>query len=113
MYWFSSDVEDRESLKYGASTSVAMFHWSFLAAPYPIPETLIQGDHRGFLTLLIRRWISPRHGHKVLEALDIYIDAYKNEGVIRGACEDYRAGATIDIENEKADLVKNRISLAC
>ena len=82
-----------------------MFHWSLLAAPYPIPETLIQADPRGYLTLLVKHWASQRHGHRVLEALDTYIDAYKNPGVIRGACEDYRAGATVDIENEKADLV--------
>ena len=96
---------DRESLKYGAPASVGMFHWSFLAAPYPIPETLIQGNYREFLTLLVGRWVSQKHGHKVLEVLDTYVEAYKNEGVVRGACEDYRAGATIDIENEKADLV--------
>lgn len=82
-----------------------MFHWSFLAAPYPIPENLIQADYRTFLTHLMGRWASKKHGHKVFEVLDSYVDAYKNEGVIRGACEDYRAGATVDIENEKADLV--------
>jgi len=96
---------DREALKFGAPAAVGMFHWSFLAAPYPIPETLIQANYRDFLTLLFGRWVSAKHGHKVLEVLDTYIDAYKNEGVVRGACEDYRAGATIDIENEKADLV--------
>ena len=82
-----------------------MFHWSFLAAPYPIPETMIGANYAGFVTLMIRLWASGKHGHKVLEAIDSYIDAYKNEGVIRGACEDYRAGATIDIDNEKGDLV--------
>ena len=82
-----------------------MFHWSFLAAPYPIPETLIGADYRGFLSLLMGRWVSQKHGHKVFEQLETYIDAYKNEGVIRGACEDYRAGATVDVEHEKADLV--------
>ena len=95
----------REYLKYSAQAAVGMFHWSFLAAPYPLPETLIQADYKSFLTLMIRHWVSEKHGHKVLEVLHIYIDAYKNEGVIRGGCEDYRAGATIDIDNEKADLV--------
>ena len=82
-----------------------MFHWSLLAAPYPIPETMIGADYASFVTLIMRQWASGKHGHKVLEVLDSYIDAYKNEGVIRGACEDYRAGATVDIDNEKADLV--------
>jgi haloacetate dehalogenase len=103
-----NDAYPRESFKYGPPVAVGMFHWGFLAAPYPIPETLIQADYRGFLTLLVKHWVSQKHGHKVLEALDTYIDAYKNEGVIRGACEDYRAGATIDIENEEADLVSPR-----
>jgi hypothetical protein len=101
----SGEAHGREALKYGAPAAVGMFHWSFLAAPYPIPETLIGADPKGYLTLLMGRWVSPKHGHKVYEALDAYIDAYGNEGVIRGACEDYRAGASIDIENEKADLV--------
>ena len=98
-------TNSRESFKSGAAAMVGMFHWSFLAAPYPLPETLIQADYKSFLTLMIRHWASEKHGHKVLEVLDTYIDAYKNEGVIRGGCEDYRAGATIDIDNEKADLV--------
>ena len=99
----------RDALKYGASASVGMFHWSFLAAPYPIPEKLIEADYKNWLTLLVGRWCSQKHGHRVMEAIDSYIDAYKNEGVVRGACEDYRAGATIDIENEKADLVRQRM----
>jgi hypothetical protein len=97
-------INRRESLK-STPAAVRMFHWSFLAAPYPLPETLIQADYKSFLTLMIRNWASEKHGHKVLEVLDTYIDAYKNEGVIRGGCEDYRAGATIDIDNENADLV--------
>ena len=95
----------REGLKYGAPAAVGMFHWSFLAAPYPIPEKLIEADYTNWLTLLVGRWCSQKHGHKVMEVISSYIDAYKNEGVVRGACEDYRAGATIDIEHEKADLV--------
>ena len=95
----------RESLKYGAPAAVGMFHWALLAAPYPIPESLIQADYRNYLTHLLSRWVSQKHRHKVFEVLDVYLDAYKNEGVVRGACEDYRAGATIDIENERADLV--------
>ena len=66
---------------------------------------MIGADYAAFVTLIMRHWASAKHGHKVLEVLDAYIDAYRNEGVIRGACEDYRAGATIDIDNEKADLV--------
>lgn len=95
----------RDALKYGPPAAVGMFHWSFLAAPYPIPEKLIEADYTNWLTLLMGRWCSQKHGHKVMEIIDSYIDAYKNEGVIRGACEDYRAGATIDVENEKTDLV--------
>jgi haloacetate dehalogenase len=86
-----------------------MFHWSFLAAPHPIPESLIQNDYRNYLTHLMSRWASKKHGHKVFEVLETYIDAYKTEGVIRGACEDYRAGASIDIDNEKADLVRYKL----
>lgn len=95
----------REALKSSANAAVGMYHWSFLAAPHPLPETLIQSDYRSFLTLMFGHWVSNKHGHKVLEVLETYVSAYKNEGVIRGACEDYRAGATIDIEHERADLV--------
>jgi len=102
---FIQGVNNREAIKFGAPAAVGMFHWSFLAAPYPIPETMIGADYASFVTLMMRHWAGGKHGHKVLEVLDSYIDAYKNEGVIRGACEDYRAGATVDIDNEKADLV--------
>jgi haloacetate dehalogenase len=106
-YAYFETIHTRDALKYGAAPAVGMFHWSFLAAPYPLPETLIQADYRNWLTLMFGLWVSDKHGHKVLEVLETYSDAYKNEGVIRGGCEDYRAGATIDIDNEKADLVNS------
>lgn len=94
-------------MKSSALAAVRKFHWSFLAAPYPIPETLIGADYAGYLKLIFGQWISEKHGHKVMEVIDVYIDAFKNDSVIRSSCEDYRAGATIDIENERADLVSS------
>jgi haloacetate dehalogenase len=87
-----------------------MFHWSFLAAPHPIPETLINADPTAFIKLMIERWTSKKHGHKVMEVIDTYASAYNNPDVVRGACEDYRAGASVDIDNERADLVHSKFS---
>ncbi|TCT02931.1 alpha/beta fold hydrolase [Aquabacter spiritensis] len=89
------------------------YHWTFLAQPHPFPETLIGGNPRFYLDWTLKAWsgaddlslFDPR-------ALAHYRAAFGSPDHIRGACEDYRAGATIDLAHDEADLAAGR-TIAC
>jgi haloacetate dehalogenase len=84
-------------------------HWHFLAKPEPEPETEIAKDPIAYVDGLLALW----NRQKSLEPFDpralAYYHASANEpSRIHAFCEDYRAGATLDIEADKADLASGR-----
>jgi len=79
------------------SFATEYFHWYFLIQPAPLPETLI-GRSAEF-------WVRGRCRERdgiTPEALAEYVRCYTADA-IHGNCEDYRAGATIDLEHAGAD----------
>jgi haloacetate dehalogenase len=90
------------------SLAAAYFHWYFLIQPRPLPETLIGHDPRAWLQATIGRLAatgSPAFGEAVLEE---YLRAFGTPEGVHGACEDYRAGATVDLANDRADVAAGR-----
>jgi haloacetate dehalogenase len=79
------------------------WHWFFLAQPYDFPERVIGADPEGFLLWYWRDTFAP-------EALAEYVRCFGVPGVIHAFCEDYRAGATIDLSLDEADRGKLRIA---
>jgi len=77
------------------------WHWFFLIQPYPLPETLI-GNNADFMAmavfskLLQSKAITP-------DILAAYKTSFSNPHTLKASCEDYRAGATIDMEHDLAD----------
>ncbi len=78
------------------------FHWFFLIQPAPFPETLI-GDNAEFY--LRSRFLRPTGGTETItpKALAEYLRCFRDPATIHATCEDYRAGATIDIEHSNED----------
>jgi haloacetate dehalogenase len=72
------------------------WHWFFLIQPEPAPETLIRNSAEFFL-----RSFLPDATSK--EAYKEYWRCFSNPATIHAMCEDYRAGASIDLEHAKAD----------
>ena len=71
--------------------ATAYFHWFFLIQPAPFPEQLIAGNPEAFLRrFLPGPYIAP-------EAFAEYLRCFRNPMTVHAACEDYRAGATIDL----------------
>jgi haloacetate dehalogenase len=68
---------------------------------------LIGRDPEFFLRQLMNRWAGER---KAIDpaALDEYIRHFKKPSVIEATCEDYRAGATVDLDHDRADRDRNR-----
>jgi haloacetate dehalogenase len=80
------------------------FHWFFLIQPAPFPETLIGNSAEFYLR---SRFLRPGAGTSAMtpEAVAEYVRCFKDPATIHATCEDYRAGATIDIThaNETRD----------
>jgi len=81
--------------------ATANFHWWFLIQKAPMPETLIGNSAEVWLRSRFER-IPP--GVLSNEAFAEYLHSFTLPGSIHASCEDYRAGATIDIEHDAADL---------
>ena len=83
--------------------ATAYYHWFFLVQPSPFPETLIQNSVEVYLHHSFDR--SPK-GTFTDAAFAEYLRCFRDPGVIHASCEDYRAGAGVDLENDEADWNK-------
>lgn len=87
----------------------ACFHWYFLIQPAPLPETLINATPRKFADL----YMGGREGH-TLEIFDKacyekYAALFENPDGVHAMCNDYRAAATLDLDEQTADLAEGRL----
>jgi haloacetate dehalogenase len=85
----------------------AAYHWFFLSQPAPFPETLIGKDPDYFLDHSLGTWRGVA-GAFTPEALAAYHEAFRDPEMIRGTCEDYRAGITCDCAFDEADRSAGR-----
>jgi haloacetate dehalogenase len=72
------------------------WHWFFLAQPGDLPERLIAADPDGF-------FLRGTDGIFAPEAEDAYRAAFTRPEVVHAMCQDYRAGATVDVADDEAD----------
>jgi haloacetate dehalogenase len=84
-------------------------HWEFLARPEPEPESEIVKDAISYVDGLLSLW----NREKSLapfdpQALAHYHASANEPSRIHAFCEDYRAGATLDVEADEADLAAGR-----
>ncbi len=78
------------------------FHWFFFIQPAPIPEALLAGRGDFFLKTWAFNGMVP--GVITEETFAEYLRCFEDPATLHAMCEDYRAGATIDLEHDKADL---------
>nr|WP_290222823.1 alpha/beta hydrolase [Trichocoleus desertorum] len=88
--------------------ATAYYHWFFLIQAHPLPETLIGTNPEYFLRTCLERW-SKNFVAFTPEALAEYIRCFSQPETIRATCEDYRAGASIDLIHDRADLTQKII----
>jgi haloacetate dehalogenase len=94
-----------------ADKALASYHWSFLAVPAPVPETLIAADPDFYIRHLLDRWVGrPDALHP--QAVAAYLRQFHEPNVIAATCEDYRAGASIDRQEDGEDRGRGA-KLAC
>ena len=80
----------------------AYFHWFFLIQPAPLPERLLAGR--------ARLWVEARLGRGRAGLAPFppavrreYVRAFSDPRTVHATCEDYRAAASIDLVDDRAD----------
>jgi haloacetate dehalogenase len=78
------------------------YHWFFLIQPAPLPETLIENSVEVYLRSRFER---PTGGTSAIapEAFAEYLRCFRDPAAIHASCEDYRAGASIDVRHAEQD----------
>ena len=87
----------------------AYHHWFFLAQEPDLPERLIGGAPDHWLYRKLAQWsAAPGIEAFAPEAVEEYVRCFSDPEVIRASCEDYRAGASIDLEHDEVDAAAGR-----
>jgi haloacetate dehalogenase len=86
-----------------ATSAMKVYHWMFLAQPFPLPEKLIAADPAFYVDHTIASWT----GSKQIAAYDARaVDHYRanllRSDYTHAACQDYRAGQTHDLDHDRA-----------
>jgi haloacetate dehalogenase len=87
--------------------SLGYWVWSFLAAPEPVPETLIAGAPDMFVNHMLDGWSEVPDVFPD-EVRAEYIAKFRDPATVHAICEEYRAAATLDHEHDAADRRQNR-----
>jgi haloacetate dehalogenase len=82
--------------------ATAYYHWFFFIQPGGLPERLMTADPIGYLHSLLGGWGSGLDAFAP-EALAEYERCFADPDVRHAMMEDYRAGASIDLEHDRAD----------
>lgn len=77
------------------------YHWFFLIQPDFLPETMIGSNPRYYLEEKLKRW-SAKGSVFDKEVVDEYVRCFDKDS-IHATCEDYRAGASIDMSDDEKD----------
>ena len=76
------------------------FHWFFLIQPVGIPETIIGLNPKFWVDHCLEKW---SNGYDFGDVKEKYTKYFSKPENIHGSCEDYRAGASIDLQHDKND----------
>lgn len=95
--------------KLDRAKALGYYHWFFLAQRFDLPERLIGGQPDLYLDRLLGGLSAEREAFAP-EAMAEYRRCFRDPATIHATCEDYRAGAGIDLQHDEADLADK---LAC
>ncbi|HYH37259.1 MAG TPA: alpha/beta hydrolase [Azospirillum sp.] len=94
--------------------ATAYYHWFFLIQPNGLPEHAIGLDPEYWLRRLLGSIGTGGAGGEVFdgEAFAEYLRAFRDPATVHAMCEDYRAGASIDLDHDRKDRAEGR-RVAC
>ncbi|MBE3042288.1 alpha/beta hydrolase [Candidatus Bathyarchaeota archaeon] len=87
----------------------AYFHWFFLIQAAPLPETMILAEPRKVAEM----FMGGRQGKGLSifteECWETYVQSMGDAETVHAMCQDYRAAATLDLEEAREDLKQGRL----
>jgi haloacetate dehalogenase len=89
--------------------SLIYWQWSFLAAPEPVPEEFINAAPATMVDFMLGKWTVVKDAFPA-EVRDEYVEKWSDPETVHAICEEFRASATLDYEQDEADRGKRRIS---
>ena len=92
-----------------AAFATGFWVWSFLAAPYPLPEQLIAANPGLLLDHMLDGWSAIPDAFPPAVRAE-YLRAFSDPKALHAICEEYRAAATLDREHDEADRGRRRIA---
>ena len=83
------------------------WHWFFNIQPYDMPERMMGADPDWFIK---KKLAKTEQGLSFFDpaALADFMRCFRNPETIHAICEDYRAGASVDLEMDDADFKAGR-----
>lgn len=87
----------------------AYFHWFFLIQASPLPETAILGSGGKFAEIYFKVREGDDPSIFTEECVDIYTKTLSDPDTVRANCDDYRAAASVDMDEARADLKEGRL----
>ena len=85
------------------AVATGYYHWFFLVQPGGLPERMIGHEPSLFLRSCLAGWSGGRLDFFDERALAEYERCFADPAVIHASCEDYRAAASVDLEDDEAD----------
>lgn len=84
-------------------------HWIFLSSPRPLPETMIGSNPGFYFSFTMSGWTGGKKPADmpewVQDSIAPFLDSATGIDKIAAACEDYRAGASHDIDDDKSSSI--------
>ncbi|GAA3215384.1 alpha/beta fold hydrolase [Dactylosporangium siamense] len=88
--------------------SLAYWQWSFLAAPEPVPEQFIGAAPATLVDFMLDTWAEVKDAFPA-EVRAEYVAKFSDPETVHAICEEFRAAATLDYEQDEADRGHRRI----
>jgi haloacetate dehalogenase len=85
-----------------ARLALAFWPWSLLAQPEPLPERLLSAAPEAVIDNALDRWGSAGAAFDAVTRA-AYVEALKDPAHVHAICEEYRAAATRDRDDDAAD----------
>ncbi|CAM6098621.1 unnamed protein product [Calypogeia fissa] len=93
--------------------ATAYFHWFLLIQEDPFPEEMILGNPNLMAERCFGKGLKGQGGGWDVgvfdeEVMKVYVAQLGNRESVHGMCEDYRAGATVDLAEQRKDIEHGR-----
>ncbi|WP_172899100.1 alpha/beta fold hydrolase [Micromonospora coriariae] len=99
------DVYDRADMTF----SLSYWVWSFLAAPAPVPERFIAAAPAVLVDFMLDTWPEVTDAFPA-EVRAAYVRQFSDPATVHAICEEFRAAATVDYQQDEADRGNRKIA---